>query len=152
MPHLLVGRAYKALRPKRCYCGWVPIYVSIYLPIVCHLYFLSRHRVATSFSQFLSRPLCNCLVKKIKQDADVFTHKHTQLPASSFSIMCSQARITRLIILTGSNNNKIKIAEYGQLAVGTRHPPPTPSTANILLLLPKMLTSIDCLYGEGGGV
>ena len=29
--YLLVGRAYKALRRKGCYCGWVPIYVTGWL-------------------------------------------------------------------------------------------------------------------------
>ena len=49
---------------------------------------MSRRRVATSFLQCLVRPLCSCLVKKINQ-AQMFT----ELPASSFSIMCSQARM-----------------------------------------------------------
>ena len=49
-------------------------------------------------------------------------------------------------------NNKIKIAESGQLAVGSRQSPPTPLTAYILLLLPKMLTTIAltaCMGREG---
>ena len=40
------------------------------------------------FHSVWSHPLCNCLVKKINQGTDVLTHKHTELPASSFSIMC----------------------------------------------------------------
>ena len=44
--NLLVGRAQEALRPKRCVCGWVPIYVCIYLSI--HIS-MSRRRVPTSF-------------------------------------------------------------------------------------------------------
>ena len=64
--------------------------------------------------------------KKINQGADIFTHKHTELPASSFSIkhVC-----TRLIMLTGGKkNNKIK-----KLKVARRQSAPTPSTANICL-------------------
>ena len=74
-----------------------------------------------------------------------FTHKHTELHAFSFSIMCSQARMYELIILTGGkNNNKIKIAESRQSA-------PTLWAANILLSFPKVADRIDCLYGEGRG-
>ena len=42
-----------------------------------------------------------------------------------FLALCVRKYVcTRLIILTGGkNNNKIKIAESGQLAVGSRHPP-----------------------------
>ena len=56
-----------------------PIYVTGYLVIS-----------STSFPQWLSRPLCNCLVKKVIHGTDAFTHKHTELPA--FSYMCSQPR------------------------------------------------------------
>ena len=48
----LVGRqGLGGLRPKRCYCGWVPIYVTGYLAG-----YISRRRVTTSFSQCLVLP------------------------------------------------------------------------------------------------
>ena len=63
---------------------------------------MARRRVAISFSQCLVSPLCNCLVKKINQGTDVFAHRHTELPASPFSIVCSQARVYEINhILTG---------------------------------------------------
>ena len=34
-------------------------------------------------STVITRSLCNCLVKKVNHGTDVFTHKHTELPASS---------------------------------------------------------------------
>ena len=55
---------------------------------------------------------------------------------------------TRLIILT----SKIKIAESGQLAVGSRQSASTPSTANILFIISENAEHIDCLYGEEGKV
>ena len=89
-----------------------------------------------------SRPLCNCLVNKINQGRDVFTHKHTELPASSFSI---KQVCTRLIILTGGkNNSKIKIAQSGKLAVGSH-----PFDCKYASIISENADSIDCLYGEG---
>ena len=45
-------------------------------------------------STVIACPLCSCLVKKISQGTDVFTHKHTELPASSLPCaVCSQARM-----------------------------------------------------------
>ena len=65
--------------------GFLYIFVSIYLSIFLCLVVGFRPR----FHSAWSRPLCNCLVKKINQGTD----KHTELPASSFSIMCSQTRM-----------------------------------------------------------
>ena len=43
--------------------GWLSGYIS-----------MSRRRVPTSFPQWPSHALCNCLVKKINQGTDVLTH------------------------------------------------------------------------------
>ena len=89
--------------------GW--LYVSIYLVICISVSSSPSDLIST----VITRPLCNCLVKKINQGTDVFTHKHTELPASSFSIICVLKHVrTRLIILTGGkNNHKIEIARTG---------------------------------------
>ena len=58
---LLVCRAKKALRPKRCYCGSVPIYVTGYLAGYISV---SRRRVLTSFPQWPSHLLWCLLFKK----------------------------------------------------------------------------------------
>ena len=79
----------------------------------------------------------DCLVKKINQGTDVFTHKHTELPASSVRIICVLKHVrARLIILTsGKNSQIIKIAGSGQLAVCI-HPLDCKDT---FLSFPKML-------------
>ena len=99
------------------------------------------------FHSVWSHPLCNCLVKNINQGTD--KHK-TELPASSYIALCVLKHPgTRLIILTGGNNNhKIKIVESGQSAVGSRHPPPF-DCKYTFLSLPKIL--IACMR-RGGGV
>ena len=81
-----------------------------------------------------------------------FHSKHTELPASSFSITCVLKHVCmRLInILTGSKiNHKIKIADTGQLAVGI-----SPLDCNYTFLsFPKMLTALTiCMGREGGSV
>ena len=64
------------------------IHVSIYLSI--YLYFYVPSSPSDLISTLIARLLCNCLVKKINQGTDAFTHKHTELPVSSFSIVpCS---------------------------------------------------------------
>ena len=78
---------------------------------------------------------------------DVFTHKHIELPASSYIV--PKHICTRLTILTGSkSNHKMKVAETLLWPVGSWHVP---------LELPKILfyhfqnaDRIDYLYGEGG--
>ena len=94
--------------------------MAIYASIC--LYFYVSSSPFDLVSTVITRPLCNCLVKKINQGTDVFTHKITELPASSFSIICVLKHVrTRLIMLTcGKNNHKIKIAGTGQLAIGIR--------------------------------
>ena len=70
---------------------WVGGYLFIYLSL----------SPSDLVSTVIARPRCNCLIKKINQVTDVFTHKHTELPTSSFSIVpcsvCSQALCTRLV-------------------------------------------------------
>ena len=60
-------------------CNYVSIYIS----------------VAVSPSDLLSTVIISLPLQlpsqKVNHDTDVFNHKHTELPASSFSIMCSQA-------------------------------------------------------------
>ena len=94
-----------------------------------------------------SRALCNCLVKKINQGTDVFTHKHTELPASSLLALCVLKHVCKtLIILTGGkNNNRIKIAESGQSAVGIH-----PFDCKYTFIISENADRIDFLYGEGG--
>ena len=65
--------------------GFLYMFVSIFLCLVSG--------VRPRFHNVWSRPLCNCLVKKINQGTNVLTHQHTELPASSLSIMCSQAHM-----------------------------------------------------------
>ena len=116
--HLMNYWSAGPIRPSDQSDAIVAGFLSIYLSVCLVVGFRPR------FHSVWSRPLCNCLVKKINQGTDVLTHKHTELPASSFSIMCSQACMYEIIILTGSkNNNMIKIAESGQVAVGSWHPP-----------------------------
>ena len=76
------------------------------------LYFYVSSPPSDLVSTVITRPLCNCLVKKVNHGTDLFSHKHTELPASSFSIICVLKHVrTRLTILTGSkNNHKIKVA------------------------------------------
>ena len=87
--HTLVGRA---------------IYLSIYLSMYLLSIYLSIYRsiclsvclsISLSPSDFLSTviisALCNCLVEKVNHGTDVFNHKHTELPASSY--ICSQAHM-----------------------------------------------------------
>ena len=100
---------------------------------------MSRRRFRPRFHSVWSRPLCNCLVKKISQGTDVLTHK---LPTSSFSVMCSQALCTRLIILTSNHKIRIDVASW-QSAF-------TPSTANTFFIISENADRIDCLYGERG--
>ena len=66
------------------YMYWLSIYLSTYIS-------MSRRHLLTSFPQWLSDPLCNCLVEKVNHGTDVFTHKHIELPASSY--ICSQAHM-----------------------------------------------------------
>ena len=80
--------------------------VSIYL------YFYVSSSPSDLVSIVILAPSATALTKKVNHGTDIFTHKHTELPASSFSIRCVLMHVrTRLTILTGSkNNHKIKIA------------------------------------------
>ena len=96
---------------------WLGSYICFYLSILLCLVVGFRPR----FHSVWSLPLCNCLLKKINQGTDVLTHNC--LPP--LLALCVLKHVCmRLIILTdGKNNHKIlKIAESGQLAVGSRHP------------------------------
>ena len=74
------------------------------------------------FHSVLSHPLCNCLVKKINQGTDVFTHKHTELPASSLSIMCSEARMYEINYIDRQWKQSQDKTSW-KWPVGNRHPP-----------------------------
>ena len=81
--------------------GYTCFYLSVYL------YFYVSSSPCDFVSTLIARPLYDCLVKKINQGTDVFTHKHTELPTSSFSIVpCSVCGLKhvcmRLTILTSS--------------------------------------------------
>ena len=82
--NLLVGRI-PADYSSACVAGWLSIYLSSPSNLV---------------STVIDHPLCNCLVKKVSEGTDVFTHKHTGLPTSSFSIVpcsvCSQAHMYKI--------------------------------------------------------
>ena len=113
----LVGRG-PADYSDACVAGWLSICLSMYV----------SSSPSNLVSTVIARPFCNCLVKKINQGTDVFTHKHTELPASSFSIVprsvCSDARMYEINYIDLQflllPNHKIKIAYTGQLAVGSR--------------------------------
>ena len=100
-------------------------------------------------STVITHPLCNCLVKKINQGTAVFTHKHTELPVSSFRVICVLKHIhTRLIILTcGKNNHKIKITGIGQLAVGSR-----PVDFKYTFIISENADTLTTCMGRGEGV
>ena len=102
------------------------------------------------FHSVWSRALCNCLVKKISQCTDVLTHKHTELCLPPLLALCVLKHICRrLIILTGGkNSHKIKIAESGQLAVGSQHPPLR--LQMYFLSFPKMLIALTACMGREG--
>ena len=111
--------------------GWVSGYLAIFLCVVVGF----RPR----FHSVWSRPLCNCLVKKINQGTDVLTHNC--LPP--LLALCVLKHVcTRLIILT--SNHKIKIdVDSWQSAF-------TASTANTFFIISENADRIDCLYGERG--
>ena len=86
-------------------CNWLAGWLPACLPAI----YLS---VSSSPSDFLSTviisPLCNCLVEKVNHGTDVFTHKHIELPVSSY--ICSQAHIYRkndlILIMTPEKQDK----------------------------------------------
>ena len=66
-------------------CNWLAGYLSIYL------YFYVSSSPSDFFSTVIISPPCNCLVEKVNHGTNVFTHKHIELPASSY--ICSQAHM-----------------------------------------------------------
>ena len=117
---LIIGRQGLGGPPTKAMLLWLGSYICLYQSIFLCLVEVFRPR----FHSVWSRPLCNRLVKKINQGTDVLTHKHTELPASSFTIICSQAgmyEINYIDCRAVKHNHKVKIAESGQLAVGI-HP------------------------------
>ena len=119
-------------------CNWLSIWLAIFLCLVVtfrprfHSDYLTPS--ATALSKRLTMVqmfLLNCLPSRI------CVLKHVR---------------TRLIILTGSKNyyyHKIKIAETGQSAVGSRQSAFTPWTANVLFIISEILST--CRGGRGGG-
>ena len=111
-------------------CNWLAIFLCLIVGF------------RPCFHSVWSRPLCNCLVKKINQGTDVLTDNC--LPP--LLALCVLKHVcTRLIILTGcKNNHKIKID------VASRQSAFTPSTANTFLSSPKMLIALTACMGRGG--
>ena len=94
-----------------------------------------------SFHSVWSRPLCNCLVKKINQGTDVLTHNCLP-PLLAWCVL--KGVCTRLIILTGGkNSHKIKIAVASWHSAVDIHPSHCKNT-NILIALTA------CIGREGG--
>ena len=78
---------------------WLGAYICNWLAIFLCLVVGFRPR----FHSAWSRPLCNCLVKKINQGTDVLTH-------NCLSPLLALCVLTRLIIMTDcKNDHKIKI-------------------------------------------
>ena len=94
---------------------WLGAYICIWLSGYISM---SRRRVPTSFSQcFVSLPL----QLPCQKDQPGYRCFDSKLPASSFSVMCSQARMYEInYIDRRKNNHKIKIAVASwQSAVGS---------------------------------
>ena len=129
--------------PTKAMLLWLGSYICLYLYFCLVVGFRPR------FHSVWSRPLCNSLVKKISRAQINILNCLPPLSA-----LCVLKHVcTRLIILTGGkNNHKIKIAESGQVAVGSRQSASTRSTANTLFIISENADRLDCLYGEGGGV
>ena len=90
------------------------MYLAGYLAIFLCLVVGFRLRFHTVWS----RPLCNCLVKKINQGTDVLTHNCLPPPLA----LCVLKHVcTRLIILTSNHKIKIDVASW-QSAVATHSP------------------------------
>ena len=106
-------------------CNWLGIFLCLVVGF--------RPR----FHSVWSRPLCNCLVKKINQGTDVLTHNC--LPP--LLALCFLKHVcTRLIILTSNHKIKIDVASWQSTF--------TPSTANTFFIISENADRIDCLYGE----
>ena len=100
-------------------------------------------------SRVITRPLCNCLVKRstMVQMFSLINILNCLPPLLTLCIL-KHVRM-RLTILTGGgkSNHKIKIAETGQLAVSI-----LPLDCKYTFLsFPKMLTALTTCTGRGGG-
>ena len=117
--------------------NWLSIWLAIFLCLVVtfrprfHSDYLALSATALSKrSTMLQMFLLNCLPPLI------CVLKHIR---------------TRLIILTGGkNNHKIKLAETGQLAVGSRQSAFAPWTANILFIISEILSTLTTCKGRQG--
>ena len=91
------------------------------------------------FHSVWSRPLCNCLVKKINNHrTDVLTHNC--LPP--ILALCSQARMYEINYIDQQSQDKNRC---GQLAVTT-----DPFDCKYLFIISENADRIDCLYGGEG--
>ena len=119
-----------------------PVYFCICLSIFLCLVVGFRPR----FHSVWSRPLCNCLVKKINQGTDVLTHKHTELPSSSFRIICSQASMYGINYIDRQWKQSQDKNSW-KWPVGSRH---SPLQLQIYFFtISENAYRIGCLYGDG---
>ena len=112
---------------------------------------MSRRPPSDLVSTLIARPLCNCLVKKINQGTDVFTHQHTELPASSFSnVPCTFIYIDRQFFIITKPQDKSSLnwpVGSGHLRLGLQI---------YFSIISEKAERIDCGHGkrvggEGGG-
>ena len=68
--------------------GWLYMFLPIYIS-------MSHHHLPTSFSTVITHLFYNGFVKKVNHVTDNFTHKHTELFASFFSIICVLKKVVR---------------------------------------------------------
>ena len=128
-------------RPKRCYCGWLPIYVTGWLSIyIC----MSHFRVPTPFPQWPSHPLWSLLFRKAnhftmitlnilfdKSPGNVqsrfrrplnfsanVTHAHCILGSSRKTHIGMQSRRSISVVCWKFGTNVMQIAKFLKFQVG----------------------------------
>ena len=113
---LVIGRQGLEGPPTKAMLLWLGAYICIWLGMWLSGYIsMSRRRVPTSFSQCLVSPPLQLPCQKDQPGYRCFDSK---LPASSFSVMCSEARMYVINYIDQQSQNKNRC---GQLAVGI-HP------------------------------
>ena len=129
---------------------WLGTYICNWLAILLAIFLCLDVGFRPRFHSVWSRPLCNCLVKKINQVTDVLTHNF--LPP--LLALCVLKHICmRLIVFTGCKNNQKK-NRCGQLAVGSRQSAVGihPFDCKYLFIISENANCIHCQYGERGCV
>ena len=118
------------------------IYVSAYLSTYISMSHRSSDLVFTVFGLTLSATA----LSKRSTRAQMFSFINILNCLPPLLALCVIKHVcTRLIILTGGKNNKIKIAESGQLAVGAHH-----FDCKYTFIISKNADRIDCLYQRMG--